>query len=154
MALSSVYSATSSSIMLSCPHPHNTDSIDKCSKWRAALHPDIPLVLDRGGSMASPRLMAVDPEKAIVLYPSYFDSRVPRDSGRRVSKKDAVEAPTARMIYDSVRALDLDCILELEKAYPRFWYRKEGRVLVEPKMSKTELISKVTAKLKGLSSKG
>jgi len=104
--------------------------------------------------MASPRLMAVDPEKAIVLYPSYFDSRVPRDSGRRVSKKDAVEAPTARMIYDSVRALDLDCILELEKAYPRFWYRKEGRVLVEPKMNKTELISKVTAKLKGLSSKG
>jgi signal recognition particle subunit SRP19 len=98
--------------------------------------------------------MAVDPEKAIVLYPSYFDSRVTRDSGRRVPKKDAVEAPTARMIYDSVRLLDLDCILELEKAYPRYWYRKEGRVLVEPKMSKTELILKVTAKLKGLSSKG
>jgi signal recognition particle subunit SRP19 len=100
--------------------------------------------------MASPRLMAVDPEKAIVLYPSYFDSRVTRDSGRRVPKKAAVEAPTARMIYDSVRALDLDCILELEKAYPRFWYRKEGRVLVEPKMKKGELIVKVAKCLKDL----
>jgi len=94
--------------------------------------------------------MAVDPEKAIVLYPSYFDSRVTRDSGRRVPKKHAVEAPTARMIYDSVRSLDLDCILELEKAYPRYWHRKEGRVLVEPKMKKGELIVKVAKGLKEL----
>ena len=94
--------------------------------------------------------MAVDPEKAIVLYPTYFDSRVTRHTGRRVPRKDAVEAPTARMIYDSVRTLGLDCILELDKAYPRFWYRREGRVLVEPKMGKTELIAKVTAKLKEL----
>ena len=100
--------------------------------------------------MARPRLMAVDPEKAIVLWPSYFDSRVSRCCGRRVPKKDAVDAPTARMLYDSVRALGLDCILELYKAYPRFWYRREGRVLVEPKMSKTELISKVIVKLREL----
>ena len=100
--------------------------------------------------MARSNQMAVDPEKAIVLWPSYFDSRVSRTSGRRVPRRDAVEAPTARMLYDSVRALGLDCILELDKAYPRFWHRREGRVLVEPKMSKTELISKVTANLKNL----
>lgn len=94
--------------------------------------------------------MAVNPEKAIVLYPSYFDSRVTRDSGRRVPKKAAVEAPTARMIFDSVRSLDLDCILELEKSYPRFWYRKEGRVLVEPKMKKSELIVEVAKRLRDL----
>ncbi len=100
--------------------------------------------------MASPRHMAVDPEKALVLWPSYFDSRVSRCSGRRVPRKDAVEAPSARMLYDSVRALGLDCILELEKAYPRYWYRREGRVLVEPKMGKGELIAKVAEELKGL----
>lgn len=100
--------------------------------------------------MASPRHMAVDPEKALVLWPSYFDSRVSRCSGRRVPRKDAVEAPSARMLYDSVRALGLDCILELEKAYPRYWYRREGRVLVEPRMSKSELIVKVAEELKGL----
>ena len=94
--------------------------------------------------------MAVDPETAIVLWPSYFDSRVSRCRGRRVPKKDAIEAPSARMIYDSVRALNLDCILELEKAYPRYWFRREGRVLVEPKMKKSELIAKVATGLKSV----
>ena len=98
--------------------------------------------------MARPTHMVVDPEKAIVLWPSYFDSRVSRVRGRRVPRKDAVEAPSARMIYDSVRTLDLDCILELEKAYPRYWFRREGRVLVEPKLKKSELVSKVAAKLR------
>jgi len=94
--------------------------------------------------------MTVDPEKAIVLWPSYFDSRVSRSSGRKIPKKDAVEAPSARMLYDAARSLELDCILELEKSYPRFWYRKEGRVLVEPKLKKAELVSKVALKLKDL----
>jgi signal recognition particle subunit SRP19 len=94
--------------------------------------------------------MTVDPEKAIVLWPAYFDSRVSRASGRKVAKRHAVEAPSARMLYDAARSLGLDCILELEKAYPRFWYRKEGRVLVEPKLKKTELVSQIAAKLKSL----
>lgn len=94
--------------------------------------------------------MTVDPEKAIVLWPSYFDSRVGRDAGRRVPRKDAVEAPTAHMLYDAVRALGLDCILELEKSYPRYWHRREGRVLVEPKLKKRELTVKVAAKLKAM----
>jgi len=92
--------------------------------------------------------MAVDPEKAIVLWPTYFDSRVGRDSGRRVPKRDAIEAPTAHMVYEAAKSLHLDCILELEKSYPRHWFRHEGRVLVEPKMKKAELINKVAARLK------
>lgn len=92
--------------------------------------------------------MTVDPETAIVLWPSYFDSRASRASGRRIPRKDAVEAPSARMLYDAARSLGLDCILELEKSYPRFWFRREGRVLVEPKLKKSELVSKVAAKLR------
>ena len=92
--------------------------------------------------------MTIDPENAIVLWPSYFDSRVSRASGRRISKKDAVEAPSARMVYDAARALGLDCLLELDRAYPRFWFRREGRVLVEPKMKKSELVAKVSEKLR------
>lgn len=92
--------------------------------------------------------MTVDPEKAIVLWPSYFDVRVARAAGRKVSKKKAVESPTAHMVYEAVKSLGLDCILELEKAYPRFWNRHEGRVLVEPKLKKTVLVDRVAAKLK------
>lgn len=92
--------------------------------------------------------MAVDPENAIVLWPAYFDSRGSRARGRRIPKKDAVEAPNAQMLFEAVKSLGLDCILELEKSYPRFWYRGGGRVLVEPKLDKPELIAKVSSKLK------
>jgi signal recognition particle subunit SRP19 len=92
--------------------------------------------------------MTVDPEKAQILWPSYFDVRVTREGGRKVPKKNAIEAPTAHMIYEAVKALELDCILELDKSYPRRWHKKEGRVLVEPTMAKRDLISKVAQKLK------
>ena len=92
--------------------------------------------------------MTVDPEKALVLWPSYFDLRVSREAGRRVPRRDAIEEPSANMLFDAVKSLGLDCILELDKSYPRFWHRHEGRVLVEPKLTKKDLVTKVAAKLK------
>ncbi len=92
--------------------------------------------------------MTVDPEKALVLWPSYFDLRVSREAGRRVPKRDAVEGPSASMLFEAVKSLGLDCILELDKSYPRFWHRHEGRVLVEPKLAKKDLVTKVAMKLK------
>jgi len=92
--------------------------------------------------------MAFDPEDAVVLWPAYFDLRLSRAQGRKVAKKDATEAPTARMLFEAVKALGLDCILELEKSYPRFWYKHSGRVLVEPELDKPELIEKVASRLK------
>jgi signal recognition particle subunit SRP19 len=94
--------------------------------------------------------MAVDPENAIVLWPAYFDLRLSRAQGRRIPKKEAVEAPTAQMLFEAVKQLQLDCILELEKTYPRFWYRSTGRVLVEPKLDKTLLIEGVAKRLKSI----
>lgn len=94
--------------------------------------------------------MAVDPEKAIVLYPAYFDLRISRADGRRMAKKDAIEGPSAQMLFSAVKSLGLDCILELDKPHPRFWHRAGGRILVEPKLSKTDLMDKVAAKLKTL----
>jgi signal recognition particle subunit SRP19 len=92
--------------------------------------------------------MAFDPEDAVVLWPAYFDLRLSRAQGRRVAKRDAIEAPTARMLFEAVKALGLDCILELEKSYPRFWHKHSGRVLVEPKLDKPELIEQVASRLK------
>lgn len=94
--------------------------------------------------------MAIDPETAIVLYPAYFDLKVSRADGRRVAKKDAVEGPTAQMLFAAVKSIGLDCILELDKPHPKFWHRAGGRVLVEHKLKKTNLLDKVSAKLKTL----
>lgn len=92
--------------------------------------------------------MAFEPEDAVVLWPAYFDLRLSRAQGRRVAKRHALEAPTAKMLFEAVKALGLDCILELEKSYPRFWYKHSGRVLVEPKLDKPELVEQVASKLK------
>lgn len=92
--------------------------------------------------------MAVDPETAIVLYPEYFDLRLSRADGRRVAKKNAVEAPNAQTIYEAAKALGLDSILELDRHHPKFWYRASGRILVEPKFSKPELILKIVSRLR------
>jgi len=92
--------------------------------------------------------MAMDPEKSIVLYPAYFDVRLSRAKGRRVAKKDAIEAPSAQMLFSALKSLGIDCILELDKSHPRFWYRSGGRVLAEPKLDKPQLMVKVAQKLK------
>lgn len=84
------------------------------------------------------------------MYPAYFDLRVSRAMGRRVAKRDALEGPTSQMLFAAVKSLGLDCILELDKPHPRFWHRGGGRVLVEHKMKKSDLLDKVAAKLKTL----
>jgi signal recognition particle subunit SEC65 len=54
------------------------------------------------------------------------------------------------MLFEAVKSLGLDCILELEKSHPGFWQRRGGRVLAEPKLKKTVLIDRVAAKLKSM----
>ena len=84
----------------------------------------------------------------IILWPSYFDSRKKRSSGRRVPKSVAVEKPTVEELFKAVSSLDLEVIILEEKAYPSNWNEHEGCVSVEKSLPKTELISKVGQKLK------
>jgi len=94
--------------------------------------------------------MPVDPETAQVLWPAYFDASVTRAEGRRVPKALASDGPTAERVAKAVAALGLGCEIEAEKAYPSRWWRKEGRVLVERKLTKAELVRKVAEQLRRL----
>ena len=89
----------------------------------------------------------------IILWPSYFDSRKKRSSGRRVSKALAVEKPTVEELFKAVSSLELEAVILENKAYPSNWAEHEGCVSVEKSLPKTELISKVAPKLKLLRSK-
>ncbi|UCG68994.1 MAG: signal recognition particle subunit SRP19/SEC65 family protein [Thermoplasmata archaeon] len=82
-------------------------------------------------------------EKFIVLYPEYFTSKYSRSEGRRIPKKMAKSSPTVEDIEKAAKSLGLNPVVEKDKSYPRFWYKKRGRVLVEKKMSKTELLKKI-----------
>ena len=82
-------------------------------------------------------------EKLIVLYPEYFTAKYTRAEGRRVSKKLAKPSPTVEDIEKAATELGLNPVVEKDKSYPRFWFEKRGRVLVEKKMPKTELLKKI-----------
>ncbi len=84
----------------------------------------------------------------IVLWPSYFDSRMSRAEGRRVSKKTSLENPSVEEIHGAVKAMGLEATIKKTKSYPRKWWENEGLVRVEKTMSKTRLINQVAAKLK------
>ena len=72
-------------------------------------------------------------EDKYAVYPIYFDKTVSRISGRKISKKHAVEKPSIEDISKAAKSLGLNPILEKEVAYPSRNWKKEGRILVDKK---------------------
>jgi signal recognition particle subunit SRP19 len=87
--------------------------------------------------------MALDEDKAWVLWPEYFDSDLTRDAGRKVKKELAVASPTTDMLAKALMRLNLEFKVEADKSYPGDWFAKRGRVLVERSLPKSELLTKV-----------
>lgn len=83
-----------------------------------------------------------------VLWPSYLDNRLKRRQGRKVAKKEAVESPTVQMISDALKSLGIEHEVDEAASYPSRWYRKEGRVLVDNSIRKSEILKMVTAEIK------
>ncbi|MCG2825379.1 MAG: signal recognition particle protein Srp19, partial [Thermoplasmatales archaeon] len=76
-------------------------------------------------------------DKKIVLWLDYFDINNPRPV-RRIPKKLAVHSPKMEKLEEAAKSLGLNPISE-EVRYPRYWYKKTGRVLVDKKIKKTAL---------------
>lgn len=82
----------------------------------------------------------------LVLWPSYFDKAEPRP-WRRVAKGLAIENPTAEAIAKIAAAMHLKPILEKGVSHPKRWWKKEGRVLVDARGSKSVLLQQIAQKL-------
>lgn len=91
---------------------------------------------------------AMPKRDSIVLWPAYFDAKRSRQEGRRVSKKLAVENPTAQEIAAAARALGLSPEVEEGKSFPATPWRKEGRVRVRADYYKTSAVKRVAEKLR------
>ena len=92
--------------------------------------------------------MVFDADKAWVLWPEYFDNSRTRAEGRRVPKNLAIPEPQMSMIIKAVEKLGLQYKLEEGKAYPGAWWNKQGLLLVENSMPKSELLPKVASVLR------
>jgi signal recognition particle subunit SRP19 len=92
--------------------------------------------------------MAFDADKAWVLWPEYFDISRTRSEGRRVVKGLAIPEPSMAMIIRAVEKLGLQYKVEEGKSYPGAWWSKQGLLLVENTMPKSQLLPKVAEILK------
>lgn len=89
-------------------------------------------------------MKSISKERYVILYPQYFDSKVSRKMGRRVSKSLAVESPSLAKIEEACRKLGFKTIVEPDKKYPRMNNVECGRVVVFCKdIGKKSLVEKI-----------
>lgn len=84
-----------------------------------------------------------------MIWPAYFDAELSRKEGRKVARNMAVKNPSIDDVYKAAKRLMLNPIKE-EKAYPSRWWRKEGRILVDKKYKKADIIRKIAEVIKGI----
>ena len=89
----------------------------------------------------------------IVIWPIYFDSRISRNGGRRVSRRSAVKSPRLDEIAEAAKMLNLNCTIEDTKAHPAAWWAQQGWVLVKKTdASKSSILREVCSKMKEMRS--
>ena len=86
-------------------------------------------------------------EEKYVIWPVYFDKNVSRLGGRKVSRKHAVEKPSIENISKAAKSLGLNPVLEKDLAYPSRPWKKDGRILVDKKSSKSKLLVQIANRL-------
>ena len=72
-----------------------------------------------------------------ILYPCYFNAALMRQEGRRVSRSRAVKEPTLADIEKAAKKSGLTCRPE-QKHHPAYWWKKEGRLVVNWDKSKEQ----------------
>jgi signal recognition particle subunit SRP19 len=84
----------------------------------------------------------------VIVYPEYLDSTLTSREGRRLSRKYCVNRPTVEEIVEAAERLELNPMVE-EKHYPREWWRRRGRVVVDKKeYSKITVLKLIGEELK------
>lgn len=92
--------------------------------------------------------MARDRDKRKIVWPSYFDIGLSRAEGRRVPKAQSIDSPDLEKLAEAAKKLKLIFDTEPGMAYPSRWWKKEGRLLVDSELPKTELLMKIGKTLK------
>jgi signal recognition particle subunit SRP19 len=77
------------------------------------------------------------------IYPIYFDKSVSRLSSRKISIKHAVEKPSIEDIFKAAKSLGLSPILEKNIAHPSRHFKKEGRIIIHKKGSKSKILKQI-----------
>lgn len=86
-------------------------------------------------------------EDKYVIWPLYFDKSISRLNGRRISKKYAFDKPSAEFIEKIAKSLGLHPVIEKSASHPSKPFKKDGRVLVDKKDSKSKILLQIAKSL-------
>jgi signal recognition particle subunit SRP19 len=86
-------------------------------------------------------------DEKYVIWPVYFDKSASKLAGRKISKKNAIEKPSIEDIAKAAKSLGLNPVLEKNVAHPSRHWKKEGRVLIDKKDSKSKLLKQIANRL-------
>jgi len=81
-----------------------------------------------------------------ILYPCYFDAGLLRSEGRRVSRSRAVKNPSIADIERATKKAGLQFRVE-QKPHPAYWWKREGRLVVNWDKSKEKLMRLIAGNL-------
>jgi signal recognition particle subunit SRP19 len=84
-----------------------------------------------------------------IIWPSYLDSKKTKKEGRKIPKNFAVSSPKLREISRAAGKLGLNPEVEKDKSYPKSWWENTGRVTVDKKQSKKDILIKISNTIKG-----
>ncbi|MCI4438593.1 signal recognition particle protein Srp19 [archaeon] len=93
----------------------------------------------------------ISKERYFILYPHYFDKKLPRSLGRRIPYNLATDFPSKDQIVSVLRSLGLKFEIQDNVAYPRLPNKKSFRVLVFTPGKKQSTIKLIASKLKEFS---
>lgn len=84
----------------------------------------------------------------LVIWPAYIDQTRTRNMGRIISLKNAIKEPQLNEIKEAARKLGLNPEVEPEKSYPKSWWEKSGRVLVDDTGPKSVIAKQIALYIK------
>ena len=83
-------------------------------------------------------------EDKYVIWPLYFEKNCSRSNGRKISKKYSIDKPTIDNIEKAAKSLNLHPILEKDYSHPSRPWRKEGRILIDKKDTKSKILLQIS----------
>jgi len=96
--------------------------------------------------------MLMRDKNKLVIWPVYIDRNRSRSQGRIISKKSSIAEPTLIEIEKAALKLGLNPEVEKDKSYPKSWWEKSGRVLIDNSAPKTQLSRKIATTIKEIRS--
>jgi len=86
-------------------------------------------------------------DEKYAIYPLYFEKKLSRIQGRKVSKKNAIEKPQLENIAKAAKSLHLNPVIEKDCSHPSRPFKHDGRVLVDKKDGKSKLLLQIANRM-------